>query len=555
MSLDNIIIARQGEIDVDLDVVLNDSATITLATGAYCFLDFWLPDGTIVYKGDYNGGSGLITVVMGLADDLLEKDGFLYIQFVICDTDDRDTATEVWKSKKIQAIVATSVMAYDAASNEIVPDLEMPNTYKAEDTSIVDVAELFTATDVEGALAELMTKICGAVTVLTGDAENANVLINKTFYKDNAALKKTGTMPNNAGDNAALSDIVSSNKIYLVAPEGYYDGVDDTVYSDIGYELVTLEDHDAMFSELFITIGSAPSLIKLRLSDLGFLAKQTAYNDNGVSRELLYSNYQGILRLFSARYNYNIRWQRAEADFSDHWENGGVSYGAYGYCIDQTTMDDQFIYIGQGDGKIYKVDKNDITSNSAGGAGDTDYGGVIYAVCCFGDDVNGWFVFIGGATTQKVFKYNDSMVKQTESADYGGTINALCQDGTHLFGGGATTRKVFKYLPADLSKLAESSDLGSEITALTCDDTYVYAALSDGFIFKLLKSDLTTVDSEDCYTGRINVIKEYRSYLYIGGDTTKKVYKIRKSDLAITEESATQANTIYGIAFGSVLET
>ena len=36
-------------------------------------------------------------------------------------------------------------------------------------------------------------------------------------------------MPNNAGDNTALSSSVSGSILKFVAPEGYYDGVDDVV--------------------------------------------------------------------------------------------------------------------------------------------------------------------------------------------------------------------------------------------------------------------------------------------------------------------------------------
>lgn len=395
---------------------------------------------------------------------------------------------------------------------------------------------------------------------LTGDAIAGNVLDGKFFYSDDLDTKLEGTMPDRAGDNEALSAEQVGTVLHLVAPDGHYDGVDDNVYYDIGYELVPLEDHDAFFSEIFVTRNGTPSLLKMRLFDLAILGKMTTYNDQGNSREIIFSTYNEDDRILGAIYNFNVQWFRAQADLSDYQRHGTVEYAAYGYSVDQCEADDQFIYVGTGNGKLHKVDKDDIILNGDGSVIETAYGGAVLAVCCFGDDVNGWFIFIGGATTKKVFKYDYDEVdgylpKLAESADYGGTINALAQDGTHLFGGGATTQKVYKYDPADLSKLAESASLGSDIKALACDSTHIYAGLADGYIYKLLKSDLSTVDSEECYTGAINVLKEYRSYLYIGGDTTEKVYKIRKSDLSVYKQSPDLGSTIYGLALGSVVET
>lgn len=59
------------------------------------------------------------------------------------------------------------------------------------------------------------------------DATAGNVLTAKTAYAKGS--KVTGTMPNKAGDNACSSSSVSSTTLKLVAPEGYYDGSDDTV--------------------------------------------------------------------------------------------------------------------------------------------------------------------------------------------------------------------------------------------------------------------------------------------------------------------------------------
>ena len=54
-----------------------------------------------------------------------------------------------------------------------------------------------------------------------------DVLLDKIGFVNGAQI--VGTMPNNAGDNASLSNSTTGTTVKLVAPEGYYDGSDDTV--------------------------------------------------------------------------------------------------------------------------------------------------------------------------------------------------------------------------------------------------------------------------------------------------------------------------------------
>jgi hypothetical protein len=72
------------------------------------------------------------------------------------------------------------------------------------------------------------------VTPLTGDSVIANVLATKTFYKDDAATKLTGTMPNNAGDVASVSaHMDATTNLHVVPATGYTDGVDDATTVDL----------------------------------------------------------------------------------------------------------------------------------------------------------------------------------------------------------------------------------------------------------------------------------------------------------------------------------
>ena len=70
----------------------------------------------------------------------------------------------------------------------------------------------------------------------------------------------------------------------------------------------------------------------------------------------------------------------------------------------------------------------------------TSYGGNIHALA---QDNN--YIYVGGESTQKVYKLNKSnLSKAAESDDYGGTIRALAQDDNYIYVGGETTRKVYK---------------------------------------------------------------------------------------------------------------
>lgn len=68
----------------------------------------------------------------------------------------------------------------------------------------------------------------------SGDATPDDVRAGKTFSSD-AGPDQVGTLPENQGDNSALSSSISGNTLKLIAPRGIYDGIDDTV---------TIEDDD-----------------------------------------------------------------------------------------------------------------------------------------------------------------------------------------------------------------------------------------------------------------------------------------------------------------------
>lgn len=58
-----------------------------------------------------------------------------------------------------------------------------------------------------------------------GDAAVGNVLFGTTFY-NNSRTQRTGTMPDNEGDNVSTAQSAAGGINYLTAPAGYYDGND-----------------------------------------------------------------------------------------------------------------------------------------------------------------------------------------------------------------------------------------------------------------------------------------------------------------------------------------
>ena len=173
-----------------------------------------------------------------------------------------------------------------------------------------------------------------------------------------------------------------------------------------------------------------------------------------------------------------------------------------------------------------------------------DYGDAIWAIAVDDD-----FVYVGGATTQKVFKLNKSnLSKEAESIDYGGNIWAIAVDDNYVYVGGWTTKKVYKLNKSNLSKEAESIDYGGAIRVIAVDDDFVYAGGElTNKIYKLNKSNLSKVAESIDYGGNIVAIAVDDDFVYVVGDTTKKVFKLNKSDLSKVAESD-YGGTIVAIA-------
>ena len=81
----------------------------------------------------------------------------------------------------------------------------------------------------------------------------------------------------------------------------------------------------------------------------------------------------------------------------------------------------------------------------------------------------------------------------------------------------------FRFL--NLIKAAESVTYGGNIYALAQDDNYVYVGGSTPQkVYKLNKSDLSKAAESVDYGGAIYALAQGDNYVYVGGVTTQKVY-------------------------------
>jgi len=134
------------------------------------------------------------------------------------------------------------------------------------------------------------------------------------------------------------------------------------------------------------------------------------------------------------------------------------------------------------------------------------------------------------------------------SADYGGVISAITNDGTYVYATGATTLKLFKYDPSDMSKITEAN-VGTSyaINALCVAGDSIYSVSDSGRVFKYNLSDLVKTAENLDYGADITCVGADSTYLYIGGETVQKIFKLNLSDLVKVAESSVYGGNIIGM--------
>ena len=93
------------------------------------------------------------------------------------------------------------------------------------------------------------------------------------------------------------------------------------------------------------------------------------------------------------------------------------------------------------------------------------------------------------------------------------------------------------------------ANYGGAIYAIAADDEFIYVGgETTRTVRKLRKSDLSQVAESATYGGTIRAIAADDEFVYVGGETTRTVRKLRKSDLSQVAESADYGGGIYAIA-------
>ncbi|MEM2990476.1 MAG: hypothetical protein QXQ02_04760 [Halobacteria archaeon] len=247
----------------------------------------------------------------------------------------------------------------------------------------------------------------------------------------------------------------------------------------------------------------------------------------------------------------------------------------FGGSVEAIAITQNHVYAGGSQGVIKKYDKDlEFLTQSS------NYGGVIKAIV--EDDL---YIYAAGLTTQTINKYlKSNLALVAQSPNFGAGILQLAVDDTYIYacgvdftvkrylktnlsyagqtpsygaytlsialdsqylyvGGSGEVGKIKRYLKSDLSFVDESPSTGGAINAIIVDD-YVYAAGEAGDIKRYLKSDLSFDIASPSYGGIIKSLTIDGSYIYAGGETTRRVRKYQKSNLSFIIESANYGDTI-----------
>lgn len=146
---------------------------------------------------------------------------------------------------------------------------------------------------------------------------------------------------------------------------------------------------------------------------------------------------------------------------------------------------------------------------------------------------------------------DDYVVASNYCKQLTGTISSrVIKDTTHLYYVSYSTGQYGMIVKVNLSSMAFTySSAISNLKYLTEYGDYIYAAVGVN-AKKYDKATLSLIDSTGPYGGAINAIVNDGTYLYIGGVSTKKIYKYSLSDLTTkVAESSALASDIRDIVY------
>jgi hypothetical protein len=219
---------------------------------------------------------------------------------------------------------------------------------------------------------------------------------------------------------------------------------------------------------------------------------------------------------------------------------------AYG-TIRKVLLDDTYVYacyLSGSDYKVVKLLKTDLSFVAVS----ANYGGTIRGMVADDD-----YIYIGGDTTQTVWKLNKSDLSRTESSPgvyvesaTHSNIQSLCIDGTNLYVGGQSGNKIWKLSTTDLSKTDESGTFGSIIYNITTAGDYVYVCASSKKTYKLDKATLSVQAESAVYGGYPYALYAYGDYLYVV-DATGAITKLEEDTLTVIVENTDNTTALYSV--------
>ncbi len=156
--------------------------------------------------------------------------------------------------------------------------------------------------------------------------------------------------------------------------------------------------------------------------------------------------------------------------------------------------------------------------------------------------VDGEYAFFLSSTIRKHKQSDLSFVSEAAKSN----LSSICQNTEFLFVG--TSDRVYKIRKSDMTTVAQSGYLNYEVQAISCDNSFVYIA-QDQRVLELLASDLTETPKKSGYYGyAIYSLISDSNNVFIGGPTVNEVWRLVKSDLSVASKSAACAFTLYNLA-------
>ena len=211
-----------------------------------------------------------------------------------------------------------------------------------------------------------------------------------------------------------------------------------------------------------------------------------------------------------------------------------------GSAVNTIAQDEDFIYAGTdgGGAKIYKIDKSTLATV----ASSSDYSNISGVTV---DD--GFIYFVMSSFGSRVKKLNKLDLTEVAEGDmdYSNGAGAIVVDIDHIYvGDSGVTRKILK---SDMTTVESSSNAGSNVERIVIDEDYVYVSYANGSVRKHLKAGLSLVKQTENFGSNARGLVIKGDFLYAGGAVQNKIITLLKSDLSELYTRFDSEATIRGV--------